>query len=164
MHLSLPVERKVPKERHLRKKPTVSSLRIHHPHPRDSFALNGAKESDCAQGRQDPRARTNGGAPSARNSPLCFLPKLLFYLSDIGKPWVAAKRAANRIVGAPPAIRLHGKLRLNSALASFAIKRKRRADKGKGSLRKVPWVLSLSGALWAPFCRHGQKGAIQTIR
>ncbi len=40
--------RKVPKERHIRKKPTVSSLCIHHPHPRDSFALNGAKESDCA--------------------------------------------------------------------------------------------------------------------
>ena len=115
--LSLHGERKGPKERPVRKKPTVSSLRIHHPHPRDSFAHGGAKESDCANGRQGPITRTDGGAPSARNSPLCFLPKLLFYLSDKGKPWVAAKRATNRAVVTLTTVRLHGKLRLNSALA-----------------------------------------------
>ena len=36
--------------------------------------------------------------------------------------------------------------------------RKSRADKGIGSLRKVPWVLSLSGALWVPFSRQREKG------
>ena len=156
MHLSLPVERKVPKERHLRKKPTVSSLRIHHPHPRDSFAPLWAKESDCAQGRQDPEARTNGGAPSARNSPPGFWPKSLFNLSDKGKPWVASKRAANRAVVTLTTVRLPGKLRLNSALA-ISPEAKWRADKGKGSLRKVPWVLSLSGALLVLFSRQGEK-------
>ncbi len=158
VYFSFRGERKVPKERPVRKKPTVSSLRIHHPYPRDSFALNGAKESDCAEGRQNPHARTIGGAPTARNSPLCFRPKSLFNLSDNGIPWVATKRATNRAAVTLTAVRLHGKLRLDSALASFAIKRKRRAVQGKGSLRKVPWVLSLSGALSVPFSRHGEKG------
>ena len=152
---------KYQKRRRVRKKPTVSSLRIHHPTARTTFAM--AKAVDRAQGRQDPNTRTDGGAPSARNSPLYFRPRSLLDLSDNGKPWVVAKRAVNRIVGAPPAIRLHGKLRLNSALASFAIKRKRRADKGKGSLRKVPWVLSLSGVLLVLFFRQGKKSTQQTV-
>ena len=36
---------------------------------RDPFAHKGAKESDCAEGRGQQRARTNGGAPSALSSP-----------------------------------------------------------------------------------------------
>ena len=36
---------------------------------RDPFAHKGAKESECAEGRGHPMARTNGGAPSALNSP-----------------------------------------------------------------------------------------------
>ena len=36
---------------------------------RDPFARVGAKESDCAEGRGQQRARTNGGAPSALTSP-----------------------------------------------------------------------------------------------
>ena len=39
MYFSLPGERKVPKERHLRKVPTVLSLRILSPYLRASFAL-----------------------------------------------------------------------------------------------------------------------------
>jgi hypothetical protein len=52
MYFSLIVERKVPKERHLRKKPRVSSLGIHHPTQRTHFALqNGliARLSDKNQ-------------------------------------------------------------------------------------------------------------------
>ncbi len=60
--------------------------------------------------------RTDGGAPFARNSPLCCSPKSLFLLSDNGKPWVSAKRATNRAVVTLTTVRLHGKLRLNSAL------------------------------------------------
>ena len=48
MYFSLYVERKVPKERHLRKVPTVLSLRILSPDLRDSFAHVRAKESDRA--------------------------------------------------------------------------------------------------------------------
>ena len=92
-------------------------LRNPPPDLRDSFAHGGAKEPDRAESRQDPKARTDGRVPFARNSPLCFLPKLLFYLSDKGKPLVAAKRAANRAVVTLTTVRLHGKLRLNSALA-----------------------------------------------
>ena len=36
---------------------------------RDSFAHGGAKESECAEERGHPIARTDGGAPSAINSP-----------------------------------------------------------------------------------------------
>ena len=48
VYFSFRGERKVPKERPIRKKPTVSSLCIHHPTARTSFALNGAKEVDRA--------------------------------------------------------------------------------------------------------------------
>ena len=55
--------------------------------------------------------RPRGTRPFAETS------KSLFYLSDNGKPWVAAKRAANRAAVTLMAVRLYGKLRLNSALA-----------------------------------------------
>ena len=67
MYFSVHVDRKVPKERPLRESPTVPPLRNPPPDSRDSFAK--AKESDCAYGRKDQVTRTNGGAPSARNSP-----------------------------------------------------------------------------------------------
>ena len=87
MYFSALGGRKVPKERHLRESPTVPPLRNPPPDPRDSFAK--AKESDCACGRKDQVTRTNGGAPSARNSSLFFGPKLQFTLSDKEKPQVA---------------------------------------------------------------------------
>ena len=117
MYFSLYVERKVPKERPSRESPTVPPLRNPPPDLRDSFAHGGAKESDRAESRQDPITRTAGRVPTARNSPLCCSPELLFFLSDKRNPWVAAKRAANRDGGAPPSLRLDGKLRLDSALA-----------------------------------------------
>ncbi len=68
MYFSLSVERKVPKERHPRKGPTVPSLGIHPPDLRDTFASR-RKCLIARMGRQDPNARTNGGAPSARQRP-----------------------------------------------------------------------------------------------
>ena len=66
MYFSLPVERKVPKERHAREaRPPLRNP----PSPRDPFAIGVAKESDCAEDRGHPIARTNGGAPSALTSP-----------------------------------------------------------------------------------------------
>ena len=38
-----------------------------------------------------------------------------------------------------------------------------RADKAIGSVRKVPWVLSLRGALLVLFCRQGQKSTYSNI-
>ena len=154
MSLSLHGERKGPKERPVRKKPTVSSLRIHHPTARTAFAM--AKAVDRAQSRQDPITRSNGRVPSARNSSLCFGPKLQFALSDKGKPWVVAKRIANRAVVTLTTVRLHGKLRPYSVSSHFALA-KWHADQAIGSLRKVPWVLSLSGALLVLFSRHREK-------
>ena len=40
-----------------------------HRQAHDTFTHKGAKVSECAEGRGYPIARTNGGAPSARNSP-----------------------------------------------------------------------------------------------
>ena len=133
-------------------------LRNPPPDLRDSFALGGANESDCASGRQDPKTRTLGGAPTARNSPLCFRPKSLFPC------WVKKNRGLlpNGQLTAMAALRRHCGSMANCDLTAhwpFCPLAKGRADKGIGSLRKVPWVLSLSGVLWAPFCHHGQKGA-----
>ena len=69
MYFSLYVERKVPKERHLRKKPTVSSLGNHHPKQRGSFA-GGLKSLTAHISRKDPNTRTNGRVPSARKQPI----------------------------------------------------------------------------------------------
>ena len=41
----------------------------HHLRARDPFAIGVAKESDRAEDRGHPIARTNGGAPSALSSP-----------------------------------------------------------------------------------------------
>ncbi len=38
-----------------------------------------------------------------------------------------------------------------------------RADQAKGSLRKVPWVLSLSGVLLVLFFRQGKKSTEETM-
>ena len=160
MYFSVHVDRKVPKERPSRESPTVPPLRNPPPDSRDSFAK--AKESDCAHGRQDPHTRTNGGAPSARNLPFCFCPKAQFILSDKGKPRVAAKWLTNRAVVTLTTVRLYGKLRLYSVSAHLPLANEH-ADEGIGSLRKVPWVLSLSGVLSVAFCRHGQK-ATQAYR
>ena len=69
MYFSLPVERKVPKERHVREAPRCLPYGTHHLRARDPFAIGVAKESDRAEDRGHPIARTNGGAPSALSSP-----------------------------------------------------------------------------------------------
>ena len=48
--------------------PQGASLTEPTTYARDPFAHRGAKESECAEGRGYPIARTNGGAPSARKS------------------------------------------------------------------------------------------------
>ena len=50
-------------------RPPGASLTEPTTYARDPFAHRGAKESECAEGRGQQRARTNGGAPSALNSP-----------------------------------------------------------------------------------------------
>ena len=44
-----------------------------------------AKCVDCASGRQDPKTRTPGGAPTARNSPLCCGRQAAVFLVGYGK-------------------------------------------------------------------------------
>ena len=100
MYFSARVGRKekcvaLPKERHPRKKPTVSSLGIHHPNERDSFA-KGRKSLIARGSRKDLQPRTDGRVPSARNSPLCLSQKSEFVLSGKRKPRIAAKRAVDR--------------------------------------------------------------------
>ena len=75
-----------------------------------------------------------------------LLPQVAVFLSDKGKPWVAAKRAATRAAGTLTAVRLSGKLRLYSVSAHLPLANEY-ADQGIGSVREVPWVLSLSGVL-----------------
>ena len=50
-------------------RPPGASLTEPTTYARDPFAIGVAKESECAEGRGQQRARTNGGAPSARNMP-----------------------------------------------------------------------------------------------
>ena len=50
-------------------RPPGASLTEPTTYARDFFAHKGAKKSECAEGRGQQRARTNGGAPSALSSP-----------------------------------------------------------------------------------------------
>ena len=98
MYFSLPVERKVPKERHAREAPRCLPYGTHHLRARDPFAHAGAKRSDCAEGRGQQRARTNGGAPSALNS--------LETRRRKRKPIESSPRTGKtRELGAPPRLR-----------------------------------------------------------
>jgi len=65
---------------------------------RDPFAHKGAKESECAEDRGYQVARTNGGAPSARNTPETRRKKR--------KPIESSPRIGQtRELGAPPRLR-----------------------------------------------------------
>ena len=66
------------------------------------------------------------------------------------------QKPTTEVVGAPPTPRASVKPRPVRAIRPFA-KAKGRADQAIEFLRKVPWVLSLSGALLVLFCRQGQK-------
>ena len=66
LYFSLPVERKVPKERHVRE----ARPPLRNPPSGARLLRHGrAKEADCAEDRGHQTPRTNGGAPSARNKP-----------------------------------------------------------------------------------------------
>ena len=64
-----------------------------------------------------------------------------------------------RADGAPPFVRVCGSCRPYAPSTAFAGWRKWCAHQEDSFLRKDPWVPSLSGALWAPFSRQGEKGA-----
>ena len=155
MHLSLPGERKVPKERHLRKVPTVLSLRILSPYLRAHLPVG--KWADTLLSRSLPWGRTPVGVTAAR---------LATHLAETNGFSLPDKENSNlgqkqrdefRAVGAPPSVRVFGSWRLYARSDSFAGWRKSRADLEDGYLRKKPWVSSLSGVLSVAFCRHGQK-------
>ena len=148
MSLSVHGDRKRRKERPLRESPTVPPLRNPPPDSRDSFAKRKSLIARVVAKTQEP-ARTAERRPRGTR-PCCFCPKSQFILSDKGKPRVSAKRVANRAVVTLTAVRLSGKLRLYSVSAHLP-KANEHADKAIGSLRKVPWVLSLSGDSFGTF-------------
>ena len=148
MSLSVHGDRKRRKERPLRESPTVPPLRNPPPDSRGSFAKRKSLIARVVAKTQEP-ARTAERRPRGTR-PCCFCPKSQFILSDKGKQWVSANRATNRAVVTLTAVRLSGKLRLYSVSAHLP-KANEHADKAIGSLRKVPWVLSLSGDSFGTF-------------
>ena len=81
--------------------PQGASLTEPTTYARDPFAHKGAKESECAEGRGQQRARTNGGAPSALSSPEARRRKR--------KPIESSPRTGEtRELGAPPRLRTSG--------------------------------------------------------
>ena len=69
------------------------------PSPRDPFAHRVAKESECAEDRGNPIARTNGGAPSALTSPETRRRKR----NPTSHP---REQGKSRELGAPPRLRI----------------------------------------------------------
>ena len=141
VYFSLPVERKVPKERHLREawRPPLRNP----PSPRDPFAQVGAKGSDCAEGRGYPTARTNGGAPSARKSPEARRGKRnhVSHLREQAKP---ASSALRRGCGHPAA-------REVTAHWPFCQPAKRQRRTGDRIRKERTWALSLRGDSFGTF-------------
>ena len=118
MYFSLYVERKVPKERHLRKVPTVLSLRILSPYLRAHLPVG--KWADTLLSRSLPWGRTPVRVTAARLA-THLAETHGFSLPDKENSNLGQKqRDELRAVGAPPSVRLHGKLRLDSASDTFA--------------------------------------------
>ena len=154
MYFSVHVDRKVPKERPLRESPTVPPLRNPPPNPHDSFALRKSLTARVVAKTQRP-ART-AERRSCGTRPFASAPSCSFSCRIKEKPWVATKRVNIRAVVTLTAVRLSGKLRLYSVSAHLPLANEH-ADQAIGSLRKVPWVLSLRGVLLVLFFRHGKK-------
>ena len=110
---------------------------------RDPFAHKGAKESECAEGRGYQIARTNGGAPSARNTPETRrrTRKLISHPRESAKP---ASSALRRGCG-PPATREV------TAHKAFLPPGKRARRTGDRILKESTRVLSLSGDSFGTF-------------
>jgi len=140
VYFSLPVERKVPKERHVRE--ARPSLR-NPPSPRDPFAIGVAKESDCAEGRGHPIPRTNGGAPSARIAPETRRRKRKF-LAYPREQICSASSALRRGCGLPAT-------REVIAHKAFLPPAKRQRRTGDRIRKERTWVLSLRGDSFGTF-------------
>ena len=82
-------------------RPPGASLTEPTTYARDPFAIGVAKESECAEGRGQQRARTNGGAPSARNMPETRRRKRKSIESS-------PRTGETRELGAPPRLRTSG--------------------------------------------------------
>ena len=147
MYFSLPVERKVPKERHVREaRPPLRNP----PSPRDPFAIGVAKESDCAEGRGHPIPRTNGGAPSARKLPKTRRRKKKC-LAHPREQVCPASSALRRGCGLPAT------RELPAHKAFLPPRQKGSAGQGIGSVRKGPGSFPYVAILLVLFFRHGKK-------
>ena len=146
MYFSLPVERKVPKERHVREaRPPLRNP----PSPRDPFAIGVAKESDCAEGRGHPIPRTNGGAPSARNLPKTRRRKRNFLVHP-REQVCPASSALRRGCGLPA-------IREMTAHKAFLPPAKRQRRTGDRIRKERTWVLSLRGVSFGTFLSTGRE-------
>ena len=121
MYFSLYVERKVPKERHLRKVPTVLSLRILSPYLRAHLPVG--KWADTLLSRSLPWGRTAVRVTAAR---------LATHLAETHGFSLPDKENSNlgqrqkgefRADGAPPFVRAFGSWRLFARSDSFAVRR-----------------------------------------
>ena len=140
MYFSLSVERKVPKERHVREaRPPLRNP----PSPRDPFAIGVAKESDCAEGRGYQVPRTNGGAPSARKSPETRRRKRNFLVHP-REQVCPASSALRRGCGLSATREL-------PAHKAFLPPAKRQRRTGDRIRKERTWVLSLRGDSFGTF-------------
>ena len=110
---------------------------------RDPFARKGAKGSECAEGRGQQRARTNGGAPSALNSleTRRRKRKLIAHPREQAKP---ASSALRRGCGLPSTCEV-------TAHKALLPPGKRARRTGDRILKESTWVLSLSGDSFGTF-------------
>ena len=116
MHLSLLVERKVPKERHVRKVPTVLSLRILSPYLRAISPEVKWQRAVRSRFAVWPRCRRHGRPPRIACR---FKPKGFFYLSIQNSNLRLSKIGYLRADGAPPFVRVFGSLRHIRAVRLF---------------------------------------------
>jgi len=79
-------------------RPPGASLTEPTTYARDPFAIGVTKGSECAEGRGQQRARTNGGAPSALNTPETRRRKRKSIESS-------PRTGESRELGAPPRLR-----------------------------------------------------------
>ena len=90
MYFSLLGERKVPKERHLRKVPTVPSLGIYPPDQRAILPVG--KMANALSSRSLPWSRTVVRVTTARLAAVWLYPRFSFNLQEKQRLWAEATR------------------------------------------------------------------------